>query len=551
MADFLNWRTDPFLVDSEPLKQNTWFTANGLLESKQNNLFQIPTGQLLLYPLMIRKIDFVSGERLLQSFPYILLDKEWITNIRKKSLALAEKANHYFQKSNYNRSILKWQKKFINYLDDQQRLPFPLFRLVDNWLDYFSCKEFIQYQSARGEDFQLPLYLTEELAYLVGVIMGDGHLAEYFINIIDSSKEHIENLSHLLSNFFNSKIEFFIQSNANAWNVNILGKWIVRFFNFLSGQPINARKYPSLREPLIFQSNDLFRRAFWRGLMDADGSFKSAIGFGTASKQLRTDFAKFLKQYQINYRFYEQEVFGGITFSLNIAGQSRKQFASLIGSNHPQKQQELNLLLQKKIYRFSPRISTLRKKERWARQVVNFRKEKLKQGYFNFTLLDTLSLSQLGVFLRSLRKQNNHTQLELASIIETSRESLSKYERNFTSIPISILLRILSAYKITLVDFLSNHQKLQLHSVNSTCLLDTQPNDTLLTLLKGLQFKERGVIIIIGLPDRPLKQYKQNLSDYFSIKVETSMLYNSVLIAFVQEFFVLQNDINGFESRIK
>jgi len=546
MLEFLHWRTDPFLVDSEPLKQNTWLTANGLLESKQNNLFQTPTSQLLFYPLMIRKIDFVSGERLLQSFPYILLDKEWITNIRKKSLILAEKANHYFQKSNYNRSILKWQKKIINYLDDQQRLPFPLFRLVDDWLDYFSCKEFIQYQSARGEDFQLPLYLTEELAYLVGVIMGDGHLANYFINIIDSSKEHIENLIQLLSNLFNSKIEFFIQSNANAWNVNILGKWIVRFFNFLSGQPINARKYPYLREPLIFQSNDLFRRAFWRGLMDADGSFKSTIGFGTASKQLRTDFAKFLKQYQINYRFYEQEVFGGITYSLNVAGQSRKQFASLIGSNHPQKQQDLNLLLQKKIYRFSPRISTLRKKGFWTRQVINFKKEKLKQGYFNFTILDTLSISQLGVFLRSLRKQNNHTQLELASIIETSRESLSKYERNFTSIPISILLRILSAYKITLVDFLSNHQKLQLHSGNSTCLLDTQPNDTLLTLLKGLQFKERGVIIIIGLLDRPLKQYIQSLSDYFSIKVKTSILYNSVLFAFVREFFVLLNGINGF-----
>jgi len=551
MLEFLHWRTDPFLVDSEPLKQNTWLTANGLLESKQNNLFQTPTSQLLLYPLMIRKIDFVSGERLLQSFPYILLNKEWIINIRKKSLILAEKANHYFQKSNYNRSILKWQKKIINYLEDQQRLPFPLFRLVDDWLDYFSCKDFIQYQSARGEDFQLPLYLTEELAYLVGVIIGDGHLANYFINIIDSSKEHIENLSQLLSNLFNSKIEFFVQSNANAWNVNILGKWIVRFFNFLSGQPINARKYPSLREPLIFQSNDFFRKAFWRGLMDADGSFKSTIGFGTASKQLRTDFAKFLKQNKINYRFYEQEVFGGITYSLNVTGQSRKQFASLIGSNHPQKQQDLNLLLQKKIYRFSPRISTLRKKGFWTRQVVNFKKEKLKQGYFNFTLLDTLSISQLGVFLRSLRKQNNHTQLELASIIETSRESLSKYERNFTSIPISILLRILSAYKITLVDFLANHQKLQLHSGNSTCLLDTQPNDTLLTLLKGLQFKERGVIITIGLPDRPLKQYIQNLGDYFSIKVETSKLYNSVLIAFVQEFFVLRNGINGFESRIK
>ena len=341
MQKFLNWRNDPLLVDSDPVKQNTWLTANDLLELSKNDTFLTSTGQLLLYPIMIRKIDFQTGERILQSFPYILLDNKWTSLIRKQSLALAEKTHHYFQKSNYNRTILEWQRKIISYMEEQQRLPFPLFRLVSSWEKFFQNKQFVQFQSARGEDFQLPIYLDVKLAYLVGVIMGDGHLAEYFINIIDSSKEHIQNLKHILEERFNSKTEFFEQSNANAWNVNILGKWIVRLFNFLSGQPINERKYPSLREPLILQTTQLFRNSFWRGLMDADGSYKSSIGFGSAAKRLLNDFSEYLTQHNIQHRFYTQTVFGGTTYSLKIAGESRKRFAQLIGSAHPLKQREL------------------------------------------------------------------------------------------------------------------------------------------------------------------------------------------------------------------
>ncbi len=214
MQEFFTWRNDPLLVDSDPVKQNAWQTANDLLELSKNDSFLTSTGQLLLYPIMIRKIDFQTGERILQSFPYILLDNERTSSIRKQSLALAEKTHHYFQKSNYNRTILEWQKKIISYMEEQQRLPFPLFRLVPSWEKFFQNKQFVQFQSARGEAFQLPIYLDVKLAYLVGVIMGDGHLAEYFINIIDSSKEHIQNLKQMLEERFNSKTEFFEQSNA-------------------------------------------------------------------------------------------------------------------------------------------------------------------------------------------------------------------------------------------------------------------------------------------------------------------------------------------------
>ncbi len=74
MIKFLHWRTDPLLLDHTQIVQNNWLTANELLEADQGEKFIQSNGQLHLYPIMVRKIDFISGERILQSFPYILLD---------------------------------------------------------------------------------------------------------------------------------------------------------------------------------------------------------------------------------------------------------------------------------------------------------------------------------------------------------------------------------------------------------------------------------------------------------------------------------------------
>ena len=541
MTEPINWLNDPLLLDPEPLIENTWVTANDLIEQDKRELFQTATKNLLLYPIMIRKIDFISGERIIQSFPYILLNAEWITNIRKQSLTLAEKVHHYFKESNYNKSIRDWQKKIIQYLEQQQRLPFPLFRLTNDFEAFFLDKQFVQFQSARGEDFQLPLYLNEDLTYLTGVIMGDGHLAEYFVNIIDSSKEHIENLTQLLAKLFNSKTELFEQTNAKAWNVNILGKWLVRFFNFLSGQPINERKYPSLREPLLYRSNDLYRRAFWRGLMDADGSYKSTIGFGSASKQLRSDFADFLKLHNIHFRFYEQEVLGGKTFSLNIAGKSRKGFSQLIGSNHPQKQQELQILLTRKVNRFSQRVHTVRKNGTWQEQVINFNKEKLTNGFFDFSNLP-LNIINIGAYLKELRLKHKQTQKNLAMKLNIVQGMLSKYEANIISIPIQTLIQILANYEISMDTILLKYAKIGFQSSKSQCYFPTKPNTELLNLMKGLQFKDNGYFYIIGHSKYSLEDYKQKLRDYFSITIPHSMkINNAVLNIFYKEFFILRN----------
>ncbi|MBK5114660.1 MAG: helix-turn-helix domain-containing protein [Candidatus Heimdallarchaeota archaeon] len=491
--------------------------------------------------MIIRKNDFVTGERILQSFPYVLLNCDWVQFLRKQTLTLAERTHHYFRNANCNRSIREWQKKIIQYLEEQQRLPFPLFRLAENWQKFFLGKQFVRLQSARGEDFQIPLSLSEDLAYLTGVIMGDGHLADYFLTIIDSSQEHIEQLAKRLQKHFQSTIDIFKEKQATAWTVYVVGKWVVRFFNFLSGQPINERKYPSLQEPLIFRHIPVYRRAFWRGLMDADGGYKKTIGFGTASKHLLTDFSHYLTLHQIHHRFYTQTACGGTTFSFNIAGPSRKRFATLIGSSHPQKQQELQALLTRKVYRFTENTATLRKRGYWQGQVVDYAKEKLLDGYFDFSLVPALSISNLGTYIQSLRKVTNHTQEDLARKISIARSVLSKYERNETTIPITVLLQIFSLYNKSFLSFLSTTPKLFLHSRSSHCLLDNQPSDKLLQLLKGLQFKNKGYIMLHGTEHEPLEQYRQEISDYFLIDIPKVRFHNSVLTTFVIEFLILRN----------
>lgn len=494
---------------------------------------------------MVRKQDFITGERLLQSFPYILLEEQWLETMRKQTLSLAERAYYYFKDTSVDNTIRSWQKKIINYLEEQKRLPFPLFRLYPHWSMFYNSRQFLSFQSARGEEFQLPLHLSESLAYLIGVVMGDGHLAEYFINIIDASKLHIENLSKLLQKLFQSKTNIFKQPNANAWNVNIMGKWIVRFFNFLSSQPVNARKYDALREPTIFslvnKTSLRLRSAFWRGLMDADGGYKTTIGFSSASKQLIEDFTSFLTQHKINYHLYHPKSKNANAYVLNISGKARKNFTELIGTNHPEKKQELELLLTRRVNPFSPRAKTLLKHGRWLGQVQSFSLQKEQNGFFDFSLLTRFSISGTGVYIRNLRESSNHTQKTLAALLSISSSLLSKYELNSTSIPIPLFIQLLALYNQSFVNYLSKNNKISLHSRSAKCKLDSQPNDIMLQLLKGLQLKSGNYFLIVGVEGLLLDDYKKSLCEYFSIPLPpTRILNNTVLSEFVRIFCILR-----------
>ena len=69
----LTWKNDPIQFDSEPLPVNQWLNANQLIEQNRDmDIFLTDGLQLNLYPVMVRKNDFVrkkSSLLLYQALP--------------------------------------------------------------------------------------------------------------------------------------------------------------------------------------------------------------------------------------------------------------------------------------------------------------------------------------------------------------------------------------------------------------------------------------------------------------------------------------------------
>jgi len=308
MSEPLNWQNDPLLLDSEPIPMNEWLTANKIIESDSlniNSFIDLETLTLKLYSILVRKVDFVrktNGDRILSRFPFLVLTDEEMKLIKSKILLIAEFARDYFYKST-NSGIMDWKKRITTYLK-RGSMPYPLYRCASAILDLSMTNPYIDelfFESARGKRYSIPTKLTKALAYICGVSNGDGHLHRHSFRVTDETKEFMALLSKLYEQIFNDSGEIF--QNENAWNVELRSSTVVRIINFLTDQTIERAKYDSLREPLLFKQLGVqFWNLYWRGAMDADGSFKNRINFTSASERFVRDFQNYLESNDFEVR---------------------------------------------------------------------------------------------------------------------------------------------------------------------------------------------------------------------------------------------------------
>ncbi|HUU88060.1 MAG TPA: LAGLIDADG family homing endonuclease, partial [Candidatus Glassbacteria bacterium] len=426
----INWQTDPLLLDQEPTPMNEWLTANKILESDSyiiDSFIDLETLILNLYPILVRKIDFVrekDSNRILSRFPFLVLTDEEITLIKSKILLIAEFARDYFYKST-NSGIMEWKRRLQTYLK-RGAMPYPLYRCACTILDFPMTNPNIEelfFESARGKRYSIPTRLTNTLAYLCGVANGDGHLHRHSFRVTDETKEFMSLLSKLYEQMFNDTGEIF--QNENAWNVELRSSAVVRIINFLTDQTIEGAKYDSLREPLLFkQLGAPFRNIYWRGAMDADGSFKNQITFTSASERFVLDFKIFLDSLNMDCTI-QQKPSG--PFSLYLYAKEKLQYVELIGSLNPKKSDDLLDYLQKK---------------RSYVTFIGLKKGVLtKEGYFNLDLLDTLFIIGLGDILKDYR--NNQSYLIMDEQFEIAQGSYSNMERNERGLPYFMLKTII------------------------------------------------------------------------------------------------------------
>jgi len=524
LTKLITWQNDPLLLDPEPTPMNDWLTANKILESdslKIESFIDLETLTFNLYPLLVHKIDFVrtkDSDRVLSRFPFIVLTDEEQPLIKSKILLIAEFARDYFYKST-NSGIMEWKRRLTTYLK-RGAMPYPLYRCASAILDFPMTNpnvDEIFFESARGKRYSIPTKLSKALAYLCGVANGDGHLHRYSFRVTDETKEFMMLLSKLYEQLFNDPGELF--QNENAWNVELRSSAVVRIINFLTDQTIEGAKYDSLREPLLFkQLGSPFQNLYWRGAMDADGSFKDQITFSSASERYISDFQKYLESHDFEVKNQWNQ---NRPISLYLIAKDKLRYVELIGSLNPKKCDDLFDYLQSK---------------RTYAEFKGLKKGILTQeGYFNFNLLDTLFIVGLGDFLKDYRTNRSYTLMD--EQFEMAQGSYSTMEKNVRGLPFSMLKTIINNQQkdeSAIYDLLEkNYDSIRYQVSGSGSLkLPLRPSEQ---LSKIFAFAEPKIIYVLF--SKIDEQNKQVFEEIFDLPIIENHVNSKLLIHFLFTFY--------------
>ncbi len=181
--------------------------------------------------------------------------------------------------------------------------------------------------STTGVVFKMPHEMNSDLAYLLGAILGDGHirktdaticfevidkwLTEKFIQKIDTVFEHKINLHPRLK-----KGKFHYGANSN-------NKPAVRLFNKFLEVPRGKKSHIIFVPDLIKNASEEIRLAFLEGVFDTEGCIRrKGLRITSASKQFRDDLCELLislgekghKDEWINKKYYKK--YYGLQYSI-------------------------------------------------------------------------------------------------------------------------------------------------------------------------------------------------------------------------------------------
>ena len=501
---------------------NDWLTANKIIENdstKTNSFIDLETLTLNLYSILIRKIDFVrtkESDRILSRFPFLVLLDEEKKMIKSKILLIAEFARDYFYKS-INSGIMDWKRRVTSYLK-RGAMPYPLYRCCCALLDLPLVNPNIDevfFESAKGKRYSIPTKLINSLVYLCGVANGDGHLHRHSFRVTDETREFMQLLSKIYERFFNDQGELF--QNENAWNVELRSSAVVRIINFLTDQTIEGAKYDSLQEPLLFkQLGTPYRNLYWRGAMDADGSFKNRITFSSVSEKFVLDYRSFLKENNIEARLIKNN---DIVTGLYLLAKDKLRYVELVGSLNPKKSDDLLDYLQhnKKYIKFQ-----------------GLKKDVLSEdGYYNFDLLETLFIFGLSELLKDFRSSKNYGEMD--ELFDMAQGSYSNMEKDNRGLPYTMLKEIIRNYpKLTIFKVLDNKKyNITYQVANSPPItLPLKPSKELERILPYLKPK-LNYVLVSDIND----EVRLNLAEIFDIKLKNSRINCRLLLHFLETFY--------------
>jgi len=231
----------------------------------------------------------------------------------------------------------------------------------ESYSQQLDCKEYVRLHSsvkfgrsvyARYKDLEVPCYLEEKLAELLGVIWGDGNFErggdKVAISVVD--KNHKAHIKNLIKDVF--KIEC-CDSRGLYFSCKALGDY------FRTNNLIKKSYNKTLEIPeQIMRSPNSVVGAFLRGLYDADGSVDKNDGCCvlTSSSLVLVKQVKYLLQMRFGIRANiitcerdgSEGSFGSTNsiYHLRMIGK-RKLFFDCVGFSHKKKMDRLKLHIDK------------------------------------------------------------------------------------------------------------------------------------------------------------------------------------------------------------
>ncbi|MFH1588318.1 MAG: LAGLIDADG family homing endonuclease [Candidatus Diapherotrites archaeon] len=304
----------------------------------------------------------------------------------------------------------------------------------------------------RNQKIELPLskkeLLNPKLAYLTGLIFGDGYINQNQIKINDGhhnkeylhySKKSLDEAGNLFYEFFKKKPTYLIQ-RGNQFELMIVSKPICKFINFFLEMPFSPKK--RLDIPKIYRKNKPCLKMFLRGLFDADGYIHHKHNYITF-KSRDKKFTMRIKKALIKFGLEPSEIFFD---NFNISGiriysRDIKKFKENISFSHPRKKEIIEKHINKgtKIKMFK-RIA----------------KNKTVTGFFDITLIKNLRVKGFGKKLKEIRKKRNLTQKEFSKILNLKRRNYARFETDELASPLKLYEKLFS--KKTLLKELSKNK---------------------------------------------------------------------------------------------
>lgn len=215
-----------------------------------------------------------------------------------------------------------------------------------------------------SKEIRLPDEINPELAEILGVILGDGHLecnkkhksnTVYLLNIAGSYSEDFDYYDtyfrKIFFDLFNADFKIYMRRNDELV-INIYSKIIANFFKFLGVHPGNKTDFNEI--PLIIlNSKPEIKRAFIRGVFDTDGSitFKRdyhgkhsnpVVSITMKSQKFIEQLSDFMNELGFTSSPYKEENLDkrvnkiSVRYRLDFAGhENLERYLKLIGFSNP------------------------------------------------------------------------------------------------------------------------------------------------------------------------------------------------------------------------